>query len=938
MLNCPVMAQMHSKRTNNLLLGKNAHYHTLMDGMSGCTHTEYGVEVDSLKVVKDSSSLSQPINVNPISSTVSKRVHSSAEKLFNRRSLQPDDDKDLRPCNYDWTLSKLEDGSNTNIKIYGCGDIKNASNHLDSIVKWEKMTKNLDIILSSKTVPMEDVVLPDDLRRMIDQFRLAHRLAERDNQLDQCSSCPVVIKEIIPGKRIPCVTSFFDDNGYLLRTSRFQHPMCNDRLPLESRPELITPEDLIQKQMLLGEYHLMGDTKPVVDDSVAISDVTPTYRIVESIYPKLPDVVDVEDGHTQELECEGIRFKISGVRDNPVITPKSKKYKIEHSDAIVNFGSTQVPVNTWVNHNCPPGKFKTRRGKIWVEKTNGLSMAILYSTTILSLLSTVLSDLPIGFLCGDDKHGTLWSLPEIPSCKPHNEKGEGFRGRVFIKKPTYPVSSYVCYESITIDVTMLGFFGTKSHLSHTDIKRPVDVDTCKAWAAGKVTNIGKLKPVGENIWYTNIPHVVDYSYCCTSDTYSTTNHVLRSVNITVHTGMSSDIMISSDVDLHECNYTKGSCVTSDRTVVWEVDQRRCNLEVIGEGRFERLIDGSVFSKELQLALEVENSSLNACGHLMSETAQGVYLLNLGNLNFTRRPVRDIDAGEKNYLLSAAQLYTDRAIEGLNYISCTNDKLLNFYLSEVIKSNPSRIARSYLRREDVAAKMVGEAWLVWECARVEIHTINYSHNRSGVCYDLVPVEYEWDRGLLPGFMDLATKEVHPISSTHDCASVSGYVHRVGDKLYLYKSDGSFTESPEVKQFPLYTIEDASEHFFFTNTELHSIYGPAGSRYQESLLGEIAGLAGNLVVGNDIYSNPEYTTRVHDKIHSMEEVVKGFVSAPWVLMAKLLLIIVCCTVTYMVIRSKIQSSGLVWPEKKVIPSLRAVFKASKDNDPKVTLIQE
>lgn len=65
------------------------------------------------------------------------------------------------------------------------------------------------------------------------------------------------------------------------------------------------------------------------------------------------------------------------------------------------------------------------------------------------------------------------------------------------------------------------------------------------------------------------------------------------------------------------------------------------------------------------------------------------------------------------------------VGNLEFIRCSSDRITHAYLAEASPSNPSRVARTYLRRSDIAAKMVGEAILVWECARVELHTTDYS---------------------------------------------------------------------------------------------------------------------------------------------------------------------------------------------------------------------
>lgn len=160
----------------------------------------------------------------------------------------------------------------------------------------------------------------------------------------------------------------------------------------------------------------------------------------------------------------------------------------------------------------------------------------------------------------------------------------------------------------------------------------------------------------------------------------------------------------------------------------------------------------MYSTELQLLLELE-STVRVCGKTLVSTKQGVYFRSTSGL--LRRRVRYIDAAEKNLILTAAQVHANEAIERLHRLQCVNDVLLVSYLMEMGKSNPSRLARAYLARNGAAAKFQGDALLIWECAKVEVHSINYSHYKDNVCYDPLPVSYGWGKKMVDGFIDSTT---------------------------------------------------------------------------------------------------------------------------------------------------------------------------------------
>lgn len=129
-----------------------------------------------------------------------------------------------------------------------------------------------------------------------------------------------------------------------------------------------------------------------------------------------------------------------------------------------------------------------------------------------------------------------------------------------------------------------------------------------------------------------------------------------------------------------------------------------------------------------------------------------------------------------------------------------------------------------------------------------------------------------------------------------------MHEVNGEQRVYGHDGKFEITMEANVIPRHAVREVTEHFFFKKTELHSVYGPAGQRYQESMLSEIAGLAGHVVVSPNAYANHEYSGMVEERIHGVTDVVKGWVMGPWLVLAKMVAIVVAITMVYYIIRSK------------------------------------
>lgn len=819
-------------------------------------------------------------------------------------------DRILVESDSEWELSEEVPEIGMRITLSGCGDREEGMLKLRETIEMEKENRAMEKLLLERDLDIMGLDLPKTYAREAKESSLRLALNKKVALTRTFSSCPVVIKRYIPGKKIPWADEFFEDNGYLLRTHRFRHPACKDSPPLESQSGLITAEDFREMDMVRDNVGF--EILPSLEEHYSPDGVGLLQKVENlSLYPDLARLSSVPPNLIPGID--GARFQVLTKPGGELeVIAKRQKDKAKPDKIPVLFGNKEYTTNTvYPGVRLPPGKFKTRGHKVWVESDSKGSVVILYTTLLACLIGVLSAAKPTGIICGNDKHGTLWKLPPQRTCNEKHAQGDKVDIDLYVKPASFAVESYSCYEHIETDVTMLGFFGTKSHLSHSEVVRHVSASECKAWALTKNTDKGKLLARGEGAWSTGNEHSYDYSYCCASDTYTTSNFHLKKINVTVYPTGSGIRMLSADADLSKCDYHTGSCDTKDRSVIWESKDVGCVMEHLDSGNFTRLSDGSLFNSVIQISLQVTEPE-EVCGRKLYRTAQGFYVFVKGTLRHTYpREKRDMDAAEKNFLLSASQLYTDQVVEGIYQTQCANDIIMSGYLREMGKSNPSRLARAYFLRNDIAAKLVGEAYLVWECAKAEITKVEYSHKVEGVCYDLVPIEYEWMRDTRKGFLDTETNEIHPLSGTHDCNSVEGYVHNVDGEQRIYGHDGKFEITTEVNTIPGHAVREMTEHFFFKNTELHSVYGPAGSRYQESILSEIAGLAGHMVVSPSAYANPEYSGMVKEKVHGIKDMMKGWVMGPWLVLAKIALIVVASLIVYYVIRAKIQKTGLAWP---------------------------
>lgn len=658
------------------------------------------------------------------------------------------------------------------------------------------------------------------------------------NELDNSTQKSVFIRELIPGVKAPTVIQIvqeFPPNG---ATPRYDHEfsptirepwmeLCSERVMNKydySKVDL--PRAVVNPSCPYPNLSALSPNSKISGEKFIVNYSTES-GVVTSISAKKPKYIPEEDG--KKVTIDGNVFRTNIVQRN--IPDLNKKYILKN------------------------------KRRVYIERDKGWMVPILYSILFVNCL------IPFGmsaFICGDDKHGTLWSPPDLEDCKTASGIGKTVEMEVFNKEYDYNMTVYRCYSKTHIDVTNYGFFGPKSHIGTKVIQEPIGVSECKSLRDTKMYGGSKLVKVSETSWSTKNTRDIKYEWCCKDIETVTVNIFLEEAFVRVHLINGYAIMISSDADISQCSYLSGNHTSKTSTYIWDVKNVDCDIVSMGTSTFTLMPDGHIVSYDLQLSLMAADN-VAYCGINYTNTEQGILIREVG------RSKRDVDAAEKNYILSASQEYARKLYDNNYLTSCVLDRIVGHYLLDMSRHNPSRYVRAYFGRNDIAAKYTGDTMLIWECKDVLIIQEMRGHKYKGICYDMMPVKYEYDRDERLGFMDGVTGEIVPVSGSHDCNSVSGYLI-YDDEWRKYYDDVTYDVMHSIQKMPSNTVNLQVKEISFVNNHLHSVFGPSGSKYREALASDLISLSGKHLIDGSIECNEEFDSRIIGLLKDAKEALR------------------------------------------------------------------
>lgn len=445
-----------------------------------------------------------------------------------------------------------------------------------------------------------------------------------DKALDDRLYQQVVVKELIPGIKPPDTMQLLQQYPRGGITRLFDH---------EFSPVIREP--------------WMDDCNANISDPY---DYGPLEKVCARVTPivKYPDLSSLRPTGL----LEGERFQVEYDKDSGIvgaIKARSDKYTPVEDVKSVLVAGEKIMSNIVIPDRPHLKKKYVLSGKkrMFIERCGGKMVPVIYYIMMLALMVPMHDT---SFICGDDKHGTLWSLPTIEDCEVDKGTGDMIEADVYTKRYDYNITMDRCYRSERVDTTTYGFFGPKSHLGYSIKYYPVSVDECRAIKANKEVGGMKMTKLGEYSWSTNVKPDVEYTWCCKEVTTRTGNYHFEEVRARVHLINNYAVIIGADSDISHCSYKDGNYTSKTSTYIWDALDISCNIEKVGEGKFTVLADGHLLSYNLQLSLMMTGNE-TYCGVEYTSTEQGMLIIE------RKRRRRDVDAGEKNFILKAANEYS-----------------------------------------------------------------------------------------------------------------------------------------------------------------------------------------------------------------------------------------------------------------------------------------
>ncbi|KHJ97537.1 hypothetical protein OESDEN_02472 [Oesophagostomum dentatum] len=300
----------------------------------------------------------------------------------------------------------------------------------------------------------------------------------------------------------------------------------------------------------------------------------------------------------------------------------------------------------------------------------------------------------------------------------------------------YDTPAYLC-RIITRSVEYyVNFFGARTE-SHTETYQIVSVEACKLMHLHHKCTHGTLDPHGDSFSTAN-QLAFDWPSapfgCCVTRSVSVTNCYL--ISTVIHTRHGSKFPDSAIGDLHQCQYSSGSCTLPDGSaLIWTPNQEEtCQFIPIAKMRGHQL--GEVWisdSKEFALSWHDSNERLNDCGRQLIVSDQGYAIMTVQR--FPRSSLPRVGMVTSNQLaaqLLAVEDTVQVAVSALFHHAlsalCDRTNLLALSLHSALASNPTYTLRNLLNRHDIAASYLGngkalsESQRKWSPTHIELFAI------------------------------------------------------------------------------------------------------------------------------------------------------------------------------------------------------------------------
>jgi len=327
----------------------------------------------------------------------------------------------------------------------------------------------------------------------------------------------------------------------------------------------------------------------------------------------------------------------------------------------------------------------------------------------------------------------------------------------------------------------MGFLGSKGIVNDEETPVELSNNRCNRMIQTENYRGSPMINVRTGVWRTNNTLNLKYEYCCT-DVCSVVENALIQLGNTFdgHT-------VSSNLgDVSACQAQSGSCVTDDHsTIIWKsIDLKppcpyvtnRIDYSVERSGSHYMITDiQQAFTRTKNLTVPhqtclPQQSLMMDQGFILQLMDKAAYQMILtGQRSRTRRLAapkltqppellpgfREVNT-RLQYLEEHIQQYETIRFKNIWTKICRLADIQLQIVRQLLYLDATIAARLWLKRTDVAARVAGEALLVWPCTTKTADFIFWNYKVGTECYALLPVVVnETVFFALPGSEDLVT---------------------------------------------------------------------------------------------------------------------------------------------------------------------------------------
>nr|CAD2195132.1 unnamed protein product [Meloidogyne enterolobii] len=441
------------------------------------------------------------------------------------------------------------------------------------------------------------------------------------------------------------------------------------------------------------------------------------------------------------------------------------------------------------------------------KNKNFVKMNSPYMIVFLALLACFFPvALTAPMICLRDAPVSLWRLPTDPICPSRHITEAPVPINLTIYRANtlqYKTPAYVCKCIKTTVSKSRGVFGAYLEESGTEHVN-VPISACKRMRELNNSIAGDLREKNGSLKATeNDPNMEwkIWPFGIPWDTKTTENcYVYESV---VFTHFGTDEINTPIGVCPGCLYHSGSCKCDQGSLIWHPDKTQQCSYVFVDNWAGEYSSGIWLSESNEFALSFENATkLIDCEQrelILSDQGFAIPLDEFKELQrikdffefspsrvkreIINEPTGIVYSSQLASQLSALSASLNKSIKKLFSDSirqiCQRLQELSDQLMTLAAANPTLLARHFLKKDHITARLVTENVLeIKPCYIIKEENIHFNW-KNGICFDRLPISFVLHGSMKHGFIDTSTLIIYPHAKEVECETVRW--------MYLHEKD-------------------------------------------------------------------------------------------------------------------------------------------------------